>query len=61
MTQTKQYLFLLPIYKKKRGQFTLSTDEVLAYPKERYANRPRRIHSADINFATILSFLNRQV
>lgn len=55
MTQTKQYLFLLPIYKKKRGQFTLSTDEVLAYPKERYANRPRRIHSADINFATILS------
>ena len=47
----------MSMLQKKRGQLTLSTDEVLAYPKERYANRPRRIHSADINFATILSLI----
>ncbi len=51
----------MSMLQKKRGQLTLSTDEVLAYPKERYANRPRRKHSADINFATILSLINRQV
>ena len=32
----------------------ISTDEVLAYPEDRYASCPRCIYSADINFATIL-------
>ena len=56
LRQTFRNIHRFNYIQKKRGQLTLSTDEVLAYPKERYANRPRRIHSADINFATILPF-----
>ena len=32
--------------------FTISTDEVLAYPEKRYAKCPRRKYSVGINLAT---------
>ena len=49
-----RYIPLKIGHKKNVDNITISTDEVLAYPEERYASCPRCIYSADINFATIL-------
>ena len=38
--------------KKNVDNFTISTDEVLAYPEKRYAKCPRRKYSVGINLAT---------